>query len=102
YQPQAGIALPLAGEFKACILSLTRLQQAVWELYLDPLLEMWVVVLIAFICTDVDFFREMQELEMFTTDFGFTQRQAVCTQRHLKFLKAKIEGIDKILEEVQF
>ena len=37
---------------------------------------------------------------MFTTDFGLAQRQAVCIQRHLKFLKVKIEGIDKMLEEV--
>ena len=44
--------------------------------------------------------RETQELEMFATDFGLTQRQAVCVQRRLEFLKAKIEGIDKVLEEV--
>ena len=44
----------------------------------------------------------MQEIEIFTTDFGLAQRQAVCTQRCLEFLKAEIKGIDKILEEVQF
>ena len=45
--------------------------------------------------------RETQELEMFATDFGLAQRQAVCVQRRLEFLKAEIEGIDKMLEEVQ-
>src|SRR6185369_10166107 len=44
YQPRAGIVLPLAGEFRACISSLGRLCRAVQELYLDPLLEMWVVL----------------------------------------------------------
>ena len=39
---------------------------------------------------------------MFTTNFGLAQRQAVCAQRCLEFLKAKIEGIDKILEEIRF
>ena len=38
---------------------------------------------------------------MFATDFGLAQRQAVCAQRRLEFLKAKIKGIDKILEEVR-
>ena len=42
--------------------------------------------------------RETQELKMFATDFGLAQRQAVCVQRRLKFLKAEIEGIDKVLE----
>src|SRR6185369_1512273 len=44
YQPRAGIVLPLAEEFRACISSLGRLCRAVQELYLDPLLEMWVVL----------------------------------------------------------
>ena len=53
-------------------------------------------------CFDTDVvFREMQKLKIFATDFGLTQRQAVCTQRCLEFLKAKIEGIDKVLEEVR-
>ena len=37
---------------------------------------------------------------MFATDFSLAQRQAVCVQRCLEFLKAEIEGIDKMLEEV--
>ena len=49
---------------------------------------------------DVDT-RETQELEMFATDFGLAQRQAVCVQRRLEFLKVKIKGINKVLEEVQ-
>ena len=49
--------------------------------------------------TDIDT-RETQELEMFAMDFGLAQRQAVCIQRHLEFLKAEIDGIDKVLEEV--
>src|SRR6185369_12502418 len=49
YQTRAGIVLPLAGEFRACISLLGRLRRAVQELYLNPLLEMWVVLaLIAF------------------------------------------------------
>ena len=44
----------------------------------------------------------MQELEMFATDFSLAQRQAICAQRCFEFLKAEIEEIDKILEEVQF
>src|SRR6185369_17649499 len=39
YQPQAGIVLPLAGEFRACISSLRRIHQAVQEMYLQPFLE---------------------------------------------------------------
>ena len=38
---------------------------------------------------------------MFAMDFGLVQRQAVYVQRHLEFLKAEIEGIDKMLEEVR-
>ena len=45
--------------------------------------------------------RKTQELKMFTTDFGLAQRQAVCIQRRLEFLKAEIEEIDKVLEEVR-
>ena len=52
-----------------------------------------------FLDADVDI-RETQELEMFATDFSLAQRQAICVQRHLEFLKAEIEGIDKMLEEV--
>jgi len=44
--------------------------------------------------------RETQELEMFATDFGLTQRQTVCIQRHLEFLKTKIKEINKMLEEI--
>src|SRR6185369_4780355 len=53
-------------------------------------------------CFDTDVvFREMQKLKIFATDFGLTQRQAVCTQRCLEFLKAKMDTIDKIFKKVQ-
>ena len=66
-------------------------------------MEMSVVLFDCFcLDTDVKFLRKIQKLEMFATDFSLVQRQAICAQRCLEFLKAEIEGINKMLEEVQF